>query len=112
MEYLPMAMWLGVYGTAIASVPAMARLKFMKGAFQMKLTNLILAASLFGIVDVVNDNMIAIEVAQAGIVTVIHADTTGTGCIFKEGQAIPIQFESENSFVITCEKTLDKPSLL
>ncbi len=33
MEYLPMAMWLGVYGTAIASVPAMARLKFMKGAF-------------------------------------------------------------------------------
>tara|TARA_R110000824_G_scaffold258474_2_gene447433 strand:- start:567 stop:803 length:237 start_codon:yes stop_codon:yes gene_type:complete len=78
----------------------------------MKLTNLILAASLFGIVDVVNDKMIAIEVAQAGIVTVIHADTTGTGCIFKEGQAIPIQFESENSFVITCEKTLDKPSLL
>jgi hypothetical protein len=33
MEYLPMAMWLGVYGTAIASAPLMARFKFMKGGF-------------------------------------------------------------------------------
>jgi len=72
------------------------------------LTNLILAASLFGIVDIVEDNMIAVEVATpAGLTTIIHADTSGTGCIFKEGQAIPIRFEDEDNFVITCEKTLD-----
>ena len=73
----------------------------------MKLTNLMLAASLFGIVDVVNDNMIAIEVARAGTVTVIHADTTGTGCVFREGDALPIVYEDEDNFVITCKKVLD-----
>jgi hypothetical protein len=73
----------------------------------MKLHNLIIAASLFGIVDVVNDNMIAVEVAHAGVTTVIHADTTGTGCVFREGDALPIVYEDEDNFVITCKKVLD-----
>lgn len=73
----------------------------------MKLHNLIIAASLFGIVDIVNDNMIAVEVSHGGLSTVIHADTTGTGCVFKEGEALPIIYEDENNFVITCKKTLD-----
>ena len=79
----------------------------------MKITNLMLAATLFGIVDIVEDNMIAVEVAHpSGTTTIIHADTTGTGCIFKEGQAIPIRVHNENSFAITCEKNLDKLPLL
>lgn len=73
----------------------------------VKLHNLIIAASLFGIVDIVDDNMIAVEVSQAGVSTVIHADTTGTGCVFKEGEALPIIYEDENNFVITCKKVLD-----
>tara|TARA_Y100000034_G_C6648695_1_gene283814 strand:+ start:137 stop:367 length:231 start_codon:yes stop_codon:yes gene_type:complete len=73
----------------------------------MKLTDLMLAASLLGIVDVVNDNMIAVEVAQGGEATIIHADTTGTGCVFKEGDALPIVYEDEDNFVITCKKVLD-----
>ena len=74
----------------------------------MKLTSLILAASLFGVVDVVHDKMIAVEVATSSGATIIHADTTGTGCVFTEGQAIPIVFDSENNFVVTCDKVLDK----
>tara|TARA_Y100000310_G_scaffold170366_1_gene170504 strand:+ start:320 stop:556 length:237 start_codon:yes stop_codon:yes gene_type:complete len=74
----------------------------------MKLTSLILAASLFGVVDVVHDKMIAVEVATPSGATIIHADTTGTGCVFTEGQAIPIVFDSENNFVVTCDKVLDK----
>jgi hypothetical protein len=74
----------------------------------MKLTSLIVAAALFGIVDIVNDNMIAVEVATPQGATVIHADTTGTGCVFTEGQAIPIMFDSENNFVVTCDKVLDR----
>jgi len=73
----------------------------------MKLHNLIIAASLFGIVDIVNDNMIAVEVAQGSVSTVIHADTTGTGCVFREGDALPILYEDEDNFVITCKKVLD-----
>ena len=73
----------------------------------VKLHNLIIAASLFGIVDVVNDNMIAVEVFHGAVSTVIHADTTGTGCVFKEGDALPIVYEDENNFVITCKKVLD-----
>jgi len=74
----------------------------------MKLTSLIVAAALFGIVDIVNDSMIAVEVVRPQGATVIHADTTGTGCVFTEGQAIPIVFDSENNFVVTCDKVLDK----
>ena len=74
----------------------------------MRFTGLLLAASLFGIVDIVNGSMIAIEVPQNGSYAIIHADTTGTGCIFTEGDAIPIEFEDENNFVITCKKILDR----
>ena len=78
----------------------------------MKLTSLIVAAALFGIVDVVNDNMITVEVPSANPAgaSVIHADTTGTGCVFTEGQAIPIVFDGENNFVVTCRNVLDKLS--
>ena len=73
----------------------------------MKLHNLMIAASLFGIVDIVDDNMIAVEVAHGGVSTIIHADTTGTGCVFREGDALPILYEDEDNFVITCKKVLD-----
>jgi len=73
----------------------------------MKLTSLILAASLFGIVDIVHDNMIAIEIPGAYEPTIIHADTTGTGCVFREGDAVPIMYEDEDNFVIICKKVLD-----
>lgn len=76
----------------------------------MNLTTLILAGTLFGIVDIVDESLIAVEVPNphTGDVSIIHADTEGTGCVFTEGQAIPIVFDGDNNFVVTCQKVLDK----
>mgnify|MGYP003115726508 FL=1 len=76
----------------------------------MKLATLVLAGALFGIVDIVDESVIAVEVPnpRTGDVSIIHADTRGTGCVFTEGQAIPIVFDGDNNFVATCRKVLDK----
>ena len=73
----------------------------------MKLINLLLPIWLLCVVDNMEDSLALIEVPQGGGFTYIHIETEGSGCNVKEGGYVYVRYESEEKFVVKCQKVLD-----
>ncbi len=73
----------------------------------MKLINLLLPIWLLCVVDNMEDSLALIEVPQGEGFTYIHIETEGSGCNVKEGGYVHVRYESEEKFVVKCQKVLD-----
>ena len=72
-----------------------------------RLINLLLPIWLLCVVDIVEGSLALIEIPQGKDFTYIHIETEGSGCSFKEGGYVHVRYESEEKFVVKCQKVLD-----
>ena len=77
-----------------------------------RLINILLPIWLLCVVDMVEDNLALIEVPQGNGFTYIHIEIEGSGCDVKEGGHVYVRYESEENFVVRCQKVLDKAANL